>query len=759
MLQTRRRIQTKPLTDWVSAIGQPILAALCGLLAANAALPFGLLPFGVAAACLYFDHAHIPFILAGGAIVGYLLQGPAGLIYIAGILLALPLRHILTILFRRASRQTVSLLTAAASLTFVHLLTASASGFLPFDLLTGALSVVAGVLYAFFACLCLPAALKSETRISGLTQTESAALLITLCVLLLPLTRFSFFGVTPARMTAAFLVLCFAVYGGAAMGGMGGAIVGTLLSFADPSTNHIIAAYAVGGILAGLIGRKGRLRTVTVFLLGVSVLSLYINGSTAALATLCEASLACGVFALLPEKASAALSRLLTLKAATDAGQSSALCTYLSDRLSATAQSLDRISRTLTPNDQPLGTTDLRAALDQACEATCRRCARSTSCHIAHGFDTEKVFGTLADTLASHPAASGDLPNHFKERCPSWQTLLDTANGLGLTHRATVQNRRESDRNKTVLAAQYASLSQLIGELGEQIEQPLRFDEALTRRLEEYFAAKHCRVRSLLVYRDRHDGLYIKADLGMHAAPSDRRTLSDISALCGANMTVLTCSPDKDGWHLLLGRRETFKLEVAAAQQSKSGERACGDAYTRFRPRAYHQTIVLSDGMGSGDEAHRQAVLTCEILESIMNSGFCTEKSLRLLNSTLLLSTDAQIFSTLDVADFDLFSGRVDLYKLGASDTFVLRGGRSYRIPCASVPVGILGQAEPEHRYFTLKDGDLLLLHSDGIELTDELLLALQSQDNLHDLCHLCLNKGAVGDDDRTVLLIRVKTR
>ncbi len=759
MLQTRKRMQTKPLTDWVAALGLPILAALAGLLAANAALPFGLLPFGVAAACLYFDRAVIPFAVAGGAAVGYLIQGTGGLVYIAGILLALPLRHILTALFRRASRRTVSLLTAGISLAFVHLLTASFAGFLTFDLLTGALSVVAGVLYAFFACLCLPAALKSETRLSGLTQSESAALLITVCILLLPLARFSFFGITPARMAAAFLVLCFAVYGGAAMGGMGGAIAGTLLSFAAQGTSHIIAAYAVGGILAGLIGRKGRLRAVTVFLLGASILSLYINGSLSALATLCEASLACGVFVLLPEKGSAALSRLLTLKAATDAGQSGALCTYLSGRLHTTAQSLDRISRTLTPNDRPLTVTDLRTTLDKAAEPVCRRCSRSTTCRVSRSFDTEKVFGSLASTLEARPAQSNDLPDHFKDRCPSWQTLLDTANGLGLTHRAAVQNSMEGDRNKTVLAAQYASLSQLIGEMSEQVTQPLRFDEALTRRIEEYFAAKRCRVAALLVYRDRHDGLYVKADLRTRTAPGDRRTVADISALCGTNMTVLTCAPTKEGWQLLLGRREKFKLEVAVAQQPKRGERACGDACARFRPSAYHQTVVLSDGMGSGDAAHRQAVLTCEILESIMNSGFCAEKSLRLLNSTLLLATDAQTFSTLDVADIDLFSGRVDLYKLGASDTFVIRSGRSYRIPCASLPAGILGQAEAEHRYFTLKDGDLMVLHSDGVELTDEALLALQGSDDLDTLCRNCLDSCSVGEDDRTVILIRAKNR
>lgn len=755
MIQTRKRIKTPSL----AFLGAPTLAALCGVLAANAALPFGLLPFGVAAACLSFDRAALPVALAVGAAVGYALQGTVGIAYIAGILLALPLRYILTALARRASRRTVTLISTAVSLTFTHLLICSYNGFLTFDILTGLLSAAAGTLYAFFACLCLPAALKSETRLSGLTQTESAALLIVLCILLLPLSRFSIVGITPAHVPAAFGVLIFAVYGGAALGGMSGAIVGAVLSFASPSATHIIAAYAVGGILAGLVGRKGRLRAVTVFVLGVSVLSIYINGTLGALSTVCEASLACAIWVLLPEKASARLSRLLTLKTDADTGQADAMRAYLDHKLSTTAHQLDRISRSLVPVDRPPDTADLHAALDRASEPHCRRCIRSTACRIGRHFDTEQVFSRLSNTLSDRPVTAADLPDHFKERCPSWASLLDAANALGVTHRAAQLESFESERNRTVLSAQYASLSQLIGEMGEQVRSPLRFDAPLTRRIEEYFAAKHCGVRALLAYRDNHDGLYVRAVLTAKHAPEDRRTLSDISTLCGTNMTVLTSNPTAQGWQLVLGRREKFKLEIAAAQAPKQGERLCGDAYTRFRPAPYHQAIVLSDGMGSGVEAHRHAVLTGEVLESIMQSGFCAEKALRLLNSTLLLATDARTFSTVDLLDIDLFCGRVDLYKLGAADTVILRGGRSYTIPCSTLPVGILGDAEPGHRFFSLKDGDLLILHSDGVTLSDEALASLMNGVDLDDMCRECLDRCGDAGDDRTVILVRAKIR
>ncbi len=759
MIQTRKRQSTLTLARFFDAVGAPLLAALGGFLAAQATLPFGLLPFGVAAACLYFDRAALTIAPALGAAVGYALQGTVGLPYIAGILLALPLRFILAAIIRRLSRQTVSLITAGSSLLLTHLLICSYHGFLTFDLLTGALSIAAGMCFTFFGCTALPAALQSGTRRTGLTQTEAAALLILLSILFLPLCRFSFYGIAPARIPAVFAVVCFAVWGGAAMGGMSGAIVGTILSFAAEGTSHIIAAYAVGGILAGLIGRKGRLRAVFVFLLGSTVLSLYINGSLSALATLCESSLACGIYALLPEKGAAALGRLFTLRTNGKAGQADSVCAYVSHKLTTTARHLDRISRTLAPAETPVSPADLRCDLDHALEPLCRRCSRSTACRVGQSFDTEKIFSALCRTLANRPLTASDLPEHFKERCPSWSALINTANTQGATHRTAVLQNYEDDRSKTVLAAQYASLSQLLDEMGQQVGQPLRFDDALTRRIEDYFASKSCRVQSLTVYRDHHDGLYIRAVLRTRTAPSDRRTVADLSTLCGANLTLLTCDPIGEDWHLLLGRRDKFRLEIATAQSNKDGESVCGDAYIQLSPRPYHQTVVLSDGMGSGADAHRHATLTCEIFESILQSGFDVPKALRLLNSTLLLAGDTQTFSTLDVVDVDRLTGRVDLYKLGAADTVILRGGRFYRLPCSSLPAGILSNAKPEHRFFTLKDGDILLLHSDGVELTDEVLLSLQKGNDLHDMCKHCLSECGDRQDDCSVILIRVKSR
>lgn len=759
MIQTRKRQSTLTLARFFDAVGVPLLAALGGFLAAQAALPFGLLPFGVAAACLYFDRAALTVAPALGAAVGYALQGTVGLPYIAGVLLALPLRFILTAIVRRLSRQTVSLITAGGSLLLTHLLICSYHGFLPFDLLTGALSVAAGLCFTFFGCTALPAAVQSGTRRTGLTQTEAAALLILLSILFLPLCRFSFYGIAPARIPAVFAVVCFAVWGGAAMGGMSGAIVGTILSFAATGTSHIIAAYAVGGILAGLIGRKGRLRAVFVFLLGSTVLSLYINGSLSALATLCESSIACGIYALLPEKGAAALGRLFTLRTAGKAGQADSVCAYVSHKLTATARHLDRISRTLAPTETPVSPADLRCDLDHALEPLCRRCARSTACRVGQSFDTEKIFSSLCRTLANRPLTAADLPEHFKERCPSWSALLNTANTQGAAHRTAVLQNYEDDRSKTVLAAQYASLSQLLDEMGQQVGQPLRFDDALTRRIEDYFASKSCRVQSLTVYRDHHDGLYIRAVLRTRTAPSDRRTVADLSTLCGTNLSLLSCDPIGEDWHLLLGRRDKFRLEIATAQSNKVGESVCGDAYTQLSPRPYHQTVVLSDGMGSGVDAHRHATLTCEIFESILQSGFDVPKALRLLNSTLLLAGDTQTFSTMDVVDVNRLTGRVDLYKLGAADTVILRGGRFYRLPCSSLPAGILSNAKPEHRFFTLKDGDILLLHSDGVELTDEVLLSLQKGNDLHRMCEHCLSECGDRGDDCSVILIRVKSR
>lgn len=67
-----------------------------------------------------------------------------------------------------------------------------------------------------------------------------------------------------------------------------------------------------------------------------------------------------------------------------------------------------------------------------------------------------------------------------------------------------------------------------------------------------------------------------------------------------------------------------------------------------------------------------------------------TKKSviLELLN-TVLLSQSGENFSTVDLLETDLLTGRCSFVKAGAAPTYIFREGKLYKIFSATPPVGI----------------------------------------------------------------------
>lgn len=756
MIELQRKTKDKPLR--LPSILRFFFFGAAGALASLAALPFSLTPFGVAAAALYPDDLLSRIALALGAAAGYAASGRNGLCLLGGLCFALGLRALLAALLPRLSRRALTGISCAGGLILGQVLIASFSGFLIFDLLTGAAGVVCGVLYALLASRSLPALESPAVGRAGVTQTECAALLLTGCLLLLPLASFSLYGVAPARIVGMLLILTLGAVSGAAAGGMAGVMAGVILSFAPQAPTHIIAAYAVGGIAAGLCGTRRRRITAAAFLFGVSVIAFYLNPSLQTLATLCEGSLSSTLFLLLPERLLLSLTQRLRLRDGAD-GQAQTLCRYLDTSLQTASRQLGRLSALLSP--APPEAVDPERLLREKTGALCKGCPRALRCYGEESADTADVFAKGRVLMREREILRSDLPPYFSARCLQPDRLLSIFNEIGARARALDEHACNAQRNRTVLAAQFASLSDYLSSLGSQIGDPLHFDEALSARAGEYFLSRGWRVDALFVYTDPSGSLTLSARLRGSRSPAERQTLADLSSLLAAPLAVLSLSESREGWELLLGPRERLALETGAAQVCKPGESICGDVFTLYRLPPARRVLSLADGMGSGLPAHRQADLTASLLRALLDGGFAPEKALPLLNSTLMLSDDEQSFSTLDLCTLDLTTGRADLYKSGAAPTLLLRGGKFYEIPCSSLPLGILADSRFLHRSFRLKAGDLLVLASDGVELGHEQKTRLLhgASQPLSELAREILDTLPPPEDDRTLVLCRLRRR
>ena len=103
----------------------------------------------------------------------------------------------------------------------------------------------------------------------------------------------------------------------------------------------------------------------------------------------------------------------------------------------------------------------------------------------------------------------------------------------------------------------------------------------------------------------------------------------------------------------------------------------------------------LCDGMGCGAEASRESRRIVELLETLLETGFAPRSAFKLVNTVLLLTGGEQHPAALDAGCIDLYTGALEIFKLGAPGAFVIGQEGIQVLEGRQVPAGALEQAEP----------------------------------------------------------------
>ena len=125
--------------------------------------------------------------------------------------------------------------------------------------------------------------------------------------------------------------------------------------------------------------------------------------------------------------------------------------------------------------------------------------------------------------------------------------------------------------------------------------------------------------------------------------------------------------------------------------------------------------MALSDGMGSGMTAFRESESVIDLIENLSEAGFPYASSIKIVNSIYASKEETNSFSTLDVCALNLHSGECELIKSGAAPTFIKHKDYIEIVPSATLPIGMLEEAEPDVQVRSLADGDIVIMLTDGI--------------------------------------------
>lgn len=151
------------------------------------------------------------------------------------------------------------------------------------------------------------------------------------------------------------------------------------------------------------------------------------------------------------------------------------------------------------------------------------------------------------------------------------------------------------------------------------------------------------------------------------------------------------------------------------ARAVKETETISGDNYAIVENGDGKVTVILSDGMGSGEKANADSEMVVELLEKLLEAGFERDNAIQMINSTLILKGEEQNMSTLDICEVDLYNGVCTMTKVGAASTFLKRGHLVEPVSAHNLPLGIFQKLETESTQRKLMDGDYIIMVSDGV--------------------------------------------
>lgn len=157
----------------------------------------------------------------------------------------------------------------------------------------------------------------------------------------------------------------------------------------------------------------------------------------------------------------------------------------------------------------------------------------------------------------------------------------------------------------------------------------------------------------------------------------------------------------------------SYKVEIGKAKVASAD--VSGDSQTTFEISQSKVAIVLSDGMGVGLKAQTESNVTLRLLERMIKAGYDLTTAVSLINHLLILRNQDDMFVTIDLVVVDLFSGQLEFVKIGAAPSYIKRGREVEIIHNHALPVGVLSEVDVQSDRRTLKEGELLIMTTDGV--------------------------------------------
>ncbi|WP_058486503.1 stage II sporulation protein E [Defluviitalea phaphyphila] len=583
--------------------------------------------------------------------------------------------------------------------------------------------LIFGVTYIYKDAI---SSIKGNFKRTTLSIEEIISLILLFGAATAGIMDFSIYGIYFREVISIFIVLLFGFIGGPAIGGTIGIIIGSILTLIGVNSATSIGIFGISGIMVGLFKDIGRIGSGIGFLLSHVVINLYLEGSIITYDFFKTFMGALVILIILPKSA------ILFFKQFISSEPKIEQEIYYKRIRDITAQQLEKfsnsflkLSKTLTNLSEKktsLNKKDVSMLIEDVASKVCSDCGLCSHCWEIDFYNTyQTVFSILSAAEKKPRIDLNDIPKDFLGKCLKVEEFVDTTNRIFELYKLNLIWHNRIIESRELVCEQLRGVSSIIGNLATEVYGQVYFKEDLEEIIRIELDKEKIPVCDVIVIQNKQKKYEVTI---IHNSCKGNRICSRnilpiVNRVLGVKMKIVNtrCSAvvNKDKCKLKLIEEEKYRVVTAIAREAKDYSNISGDSYSSIELKDGQFLLALSDGMGTGIKASEESSASIELLEEFMESGFDKDTAIKMINSVLVLKSNEESFSTLDMTIIDMYTGIAEFIKIGAACTFLKREDMVEIIGSSSLPVGLLNNVDLDITKRKLKDGDIIIMVTDGI--------------------------------------------
>lgn len=608
------------------------------------------------------------------------------------------------------------------------------AGFTIYDLLVSiTFSVVAVVFYKIFVNSLIVLQDFREKRAFSIEEVIGASLLISIAVSCFG--ELNIFGFGIRNILSILIVMILGWKNGILVGTTSGVTIGVTIGIIASTEPIMIAAYAISGMIAGILNRFGKIGVIVGFALGNVILAYVSNGYTVELIHFKEILIASIGLLAVPKS--------IRINIEEFTGGSKLLPVFPDRALNKskeTAERLNNVSETIQEMAKTYKIDDAEE-LKQEENINNKEIFINELLDNLNGYENNMLYEDISNTegkiideifelLLDKQEINREQLLEIFARCNSYIIGFDDKNiseyleeniaqmvrVINMSYKISKSSfvwQKKLQENQKNIKEQLTGVSKAISNIAENIEKNIQNEEQFIkekRQIIELLKLKDINIQEISIQKE--DRFLIE----IYMEKSNNVDIDEIKKILTEVLgEEIAFNQDASiGTRLNFLSDDKFVMAIGMSEKTKENSQTSGDSTLTIRLKDGKYLVALSDGMGSGEKAKQSSQKALKMLENLFLSGFDKNTSMELINSSLI-SQNEEIFATLDIAIVDLYNGCVEFIKGGACPTYIKNSNKVQIIKSNSLPAGIINHESLQLFDKDIEAGDIMVMCSDGI--------------------------------------------